>query len=126
MVTVMGTTFWGFTILVPEYCLGVWADASAMGTPSMGMLVILISAIPALLLLPLVVIYLLQYLGRVLVSSAMGDTVPPRTPDRNFDGLFSGLSPWLIWLVFGGLLGLSPLVLLGLPRKTADDRQVPF
>ena len=95
MVTVMGTTFWGFTILVPEYCLGVWADASAMGTPSMGMLVILISALPALLLLPLIVIYMMQYLGRVLVSSAMGDTVPPRTPDRNFDGLFSGLSPWL-------------------------------
>ena len=111
MVTVMGATFWGFTILVPEYCLGVWADASAMGTPSMGMLVILISALPALLLLPLIVIYMMQYLGRVLVSSAMGDTVPPRTPDRNFDGLFSGLSPWLTWLVFGGLLGLSPLVL---------------
>ena len=116
MVTVMGATFWGFTILVPEYCLGVWADASAMGTPSMGMLVILISALPALLLLPLIVIYLLQYLGRVLVSSAMGETVPPRTPDRNFDGLLSGLSPWLIWLIFGGLLGLSPLVLLAYLR----------
>lgn len=41
----------------------------------------------------------------------MGDTVPPRTPDRNFDGLLSGLSPWLIWLLFGGLIGLLPLVL---------------
>ena len=125
MVTVMGTTFWGFTILVPEYCLGVWADASAMGTPSMGMLVILISALPALLLLPLIIIYLLQYLGRVLVSSAMGDTVPPRTPDRNFDGLFSGLSPWLIWLLFGGLLGLSPLVLFAyLENRPMTER--PF
>ena len=69
MVAVMGVAFWGFTILVPEYCLSVWADASTLGTPSMGMLVILISALPALLLFPLIVIYLLQYLGRVLVSA---------------------------------------------------------
>jgi len=112
MVAVMGVTLWGFATLVPEYCLGVWADASTLGTPSMGMLVILISAIPALLLLPLIVIYMLQYLGRVLVSSAMGDTSPPRTPDRNFDGLFSGLYPWLTWLIFGGLISLFPLALL--------------
>jgi hypothetical protein len=111
MVAVMSVIFWGFTILVPEYCMGIWADASTLGTPSMGMLVILISALPVLLLLPLVIIYLLQYLGRVLVSSAMGDIVPPRTPDRNFDGLFSGLSPWLTWLVLGGLISLSPLAL---------------
>ncbi len=111
MVAVMGVTFWGFATLVPEYCLGVWADASALGTPSMGMLVILISAIPALLLLPLIIIYMLQYLGRVLVSSAMGDTAPPRMPDRNFDGLFSGLYPWLTWVIFGGLISLFPLVL---------------
>ena len=113
MVAAMGIIFWGFTILVPEYCLSVWADANLLGTPSMGMLVILITAIPALLLLPLIVIYLLQDLGRVLISSAMGHTVPPRTPDRNFDGLFSGLGPWLTWLVFGVLIGLSPLVLFG-------------
>ena len=41
----------------------------------------------------------------------MGDTVPPRTPDRNFDGLLTGLSPWLTWLIFGALISLSPLVL---------------
>jgi hypothetical protein len=109
MVAIMGTASWGFTILVPEYCLGVWEDANALGTPSMGGLVILISAVPALLLLPLILIYTLQYLGRVLVSSAMGDTVPPRTPDRNFDGLLSGLGPWLIWLVLGAAIGCLPL-----------------
>ena len=114
MVAVMGVTFWSFTILVPEYCLGLWADAGMLGTPLMGMLVILISALPASLLLPFVIIYLLQYLGRVLISSAMGDTAVPRTPDRNFDGLFSGLSPWLTWLIFGGLVSLSPLVLFAL------------
>jgi hypothetical protein len=110
MVAIMGTAFWGFTILVPEYCLSVWDDANALGTPSVGRLVILISAIPGLFLFPLILIYMLQYLGRVLVSSAMGDTVPPRTPDRNFDGFLTGLYPWLIWLALGAFVGLFPLL----------------
>jgi hypothetical protein len=109
MIVIMAIVFWCFTILVPEYCLSVWADANALGTPSMGMLVILISGLPALLLLPLTLIYLLQYLGRVLVSTAMGETVPPRTPDRNFDGFFTGLSPWFAWLILGFAVGLLPL-----------------
>ena len=41
----------------------------------------------------------------------MGETVPPRTPDRNFEGFFSGLYPWFIWLVFGAAVGLLPLLL---------------
>ena len=114
MVAIMGAIYWVFTILVPEYCLGVWDDANALGAPSMGMLIILISALPALLLLPLALIYTLQYLGRVLVSSARGETVPPRTPDRNFEGFFSGLYPWFIWLVFGAAVGLLPLLLSAL------------
>jgi hypothetical protein len=111
MVAIMGAIFWAFTVLVPEYCLGVWDDANTLGTPSVGMLVILISALPALLLFPLALIYTLQYLGRVLVSSAMGETVPPRTPDRNFEGFFSGLYPWFIWLIFGTVVGFLPLLL---------------
>jgi hypothetical protein len=111
MVAIMGAIFWAFTVLVPEYCLGVWDDANTLGTPSVGMLVILISALPALILFPLALIYTLQYLGRVLVSSAMGETVPPRTPDRNFEGFFSGLYPWFIWLFFGAAVGLLPLLL---------------
>ena len=46
MVAVMGITLWVFTILVPEYCLGIWADAGMLGTPLMGMLVILICCRP--------------------------------------------------------------------------------
>jgi hypothetical protein len=111
MAAAMGAIFWGFTILVPEYCLTVWSDANALGVSSMGMLVILISAIPALLLLPILLFYTLQYLGRVLMTSAKGDTVPPRTPDRNFEGVFHGLSPWLAWLVLGGTVGVLPLAL---------------
>jgi hypothetical protein len=114
MVAIMGAIFWVFTILVPEYCLGIWDDANMLGASSMGMLVILISALPALLLFPLALIYTLQYLGRVLVSSARGETVPPRTPDRNFEGFFSGLYPWFIWLVFGAVVGLLPLMVSAL------------
>jgi hypothetical protein len=40
----------------------------------------------------------------------MGDSVPPRTPDRNFDGFFNGLYPWFIWLGLGVLVGFSPLL----------------
>lgn len=111
MVVIPAIVFWILTILVPEYCLGLWADANMMGTPSMGMLIILISVIPVGFLLPLLAIYMLQYLGRVLVSSAQGDTVPPRTPDRNFEGVFHGLGPWFIWLVFGVGIGFLPLAL---------------
>jgi hypothetical protein len=84
VVVVAATAFWGFTILVPEYCLGVWEDANLLSTPSMGGLIVLISAVPVVLLFPFVVIYTLQYLGRILVSSAMGEIIPPRPPDRNF------------------------------------------
>jgi hypothetical protein len=112
MAAAMGTIFWGAMVLVPEYCLGIWADASTLGTPSMGMLIILISAIPVLLLFPLLLIYILQYLGRVLVSSARGDCLPPRMPDRNFEGFLHGLSPWLTWLVLGAAVGLLPCALL--------------
>ena len=122
---VMGSILWGFTILLPEYCLAIWADANSLGTPSMGMLVVLISAIPAILLLPLFLIYLLQYLGRVLVSSARGDLVPPRMPDRNFDGFFHGLSPWVIWLVLGVSVGLLPFTLLiALGDRSLSDRPI--
>jgi hypothetical protein len=114
IVAAMCIFFWIFTVLIPEYCLGVWNDASNLGTPSMGILVILISALPAFLLLPLILIYTLQYLGRVLVSSAKGETVPPRLPDRNFDGLLQGLSPWCVWMVFGIALGPLPLLLYAL------------
>jgi hypothetical protein len=109
MIAFMATAYWGFTILIPEYCFGLWEDSITLGTPSMGGLIILISAVPALLLFPLILIYTLQYLGRVLVSSAMGEAVPPRTPDRNFDGLLSGLGPWLVWLVLGVAVGSLPL-----------------
>jgi hypothetical protein len=109
MIAVLATAYWGFTILVPEYCLGIWEDSTALGTPLMGGLVVLISVVPTLLLFPLVLIYTLQYLGRVLVSSAMGEPVPPRPPDRNFDGLLNGLEPWLVWLVLGVPASSLPL-----------------
>jgi hypothetical protein len=108
VIAAIGVIAWIFTILVPEYCIQVMKDASSMGAWLMGMLFVLIAILPSLFLGPLFLSYWLQYLGRVLVSTAMGDCVPPRTPDRNFDGLFNGLSPWLIWLGLGLVVGLSP------------------
>jgi hypothetical protein len=114
MVVVLATAFWVFTVLVPEYCLSVMDDAERMGTPSMGHLVALISALPAVMLAPFALFYWLQYLARVLIASALGETVPPRTPDRNFGGFLNGLSPWFLWLLLGVSVGLLPLVCHGL------------
>jgi hypothetical protein len=111
VIAITSTFFWIFLILVPEYCLTVMSDAEKMGAPTMGHFVSLISILPGVLLLPFAIFYWLQYLGRVLVSSAMGDTAPPRTPDRNFEGFFIGLFPWLSWLVFGWMVGLVPFLL---------------
>jgi hypothetical protein len=100
---------WIFFLLVPEYCLAMLGDAESMGAGVLGKLFVLICGVPVVVLSPFVLSYWLQYLGRVLVSSAMGETAPPRSPDRNFDGFLNGLSPWFIWLVLGLGLGLLPL-----------------
>jgi hypothetical protein len=102
---------WLFTILVPEYCFGMMGDAEQMGTPTLGKLLGLISILPVGFLLPFAIFYWLQYLGRVVVSSGMGETTPPRTPDRNFEGFLSGLSPWFTWLLLGVGVSLLPAAL---------------
>ncbi len=108
MVAITAAVLWVFTILVPEYCLTLMGDADAMGATVLGYLIALVSILPFVILFPLVILYWLQYLGRTLVSSAMGETVPPRSPDRNFDGFFHGISPWLIWLALGVAVGMLP------------------
>ena len=99
---------WLFTILVPEYCIALIGDAEYMGKALVGVLIAIISILPVAFLLPFALLYWLQYLGRVVVSSGMGEPIPPRTPDRNFEGFFSGLSPWIIWLFLGAAVGMLP------------------
>ena len=108
MIAITSAVMWLFTILVPEYCLTLMADADSMGASLLGYLIAVISILPFVILFPLAILYWLQYLGRTLVSSAMGETVPPRSPDRNFDGFFHGISPWLIWLALGVGVGMLP------------------
>jgi hypothetical protein len=110
IVAMMGPASWIVATLVPELCLGFIADANQLSASFMGWLVSLIVALPALALGLFTVAYVLQYLGRVLVSGAMGDPRPPRPPDRNHDGLLNGLAPWVIWLACGASLGLGPAV----------------
>ena len=111
----IGFIAWIFLTLVPEYCLQTMADTESMGAGLIGMLFVLLAVIPILFLGPPVLFYWLQYLGRILVSSATGDCAPPRTPDRNFDGFLNGLSPWFIWLVLGLGLGSMPALWLAFP-----------
>lgn len=114
IVAAIGVLAWIFTVLVPEYGIQAMLDTEKMGASLLGKLFVGLAVLPVLLLGPLVLSYWLQYLGRVLVSSAMGECIPPRTPDRNFDGFFSGLSPWLIWAVLGLGIGLGPAIWWGL------------
>lgn len=109
MATVLGLVFWVLATLVPEYCLAIFADSVKLGTPSMGRLVAVISSLPSVILVPAALVYWLQYLGRVLTASAEGEAAPPRPPDRNFEGLFTGLGCWFVWLVAGLGVALLPL-----------------
>ena len=111
MVSSLGPAVWIIGTLVPEYCLGLMADAEKSGTPTMGLLVTLVTSIPVLLLAPLVATYWLQYLARVLISGAGGERTPPHPPNRNFDGLVSGMGSWLAWGVLGLGGGLLPLAI---------------
>jgi hypothetical protein len=119
VIALLSGVFWLFLILVPEYCLSIMGDADSMGVSTMGKFLALISILPVAFLTPIVLLYWFQYLGRVLVFSAMGDTMPPRTPDRNFDGFFSGLSPWFVWLAMGVSVGMLPLAGYGLYQHSA-------
>jgi hypothetical protein len=124
VIATTSVVLWFFTILVPEYCFTLMADADSMGAALLGNLIALISILPFVLLFPLLIFYCLQYLGRTMVSSAMGETRPPRTPDRNFDGFFNGMSPWLIWLVLGVFVGVLPLFLYIYTASTRGDVNV--
>ena len=109
LVVALGGAFWVAGTLVPEYCLGVLADAEKMSATPMGYLVMLITATPLILLSPLVGLYWFQYLGRILINAAEGERTPPRPPDRNADGLFTGLAGWLGWLGLGLGVGSIPV-----------------
>lgn len=108
MAGTFGVLLWVFGVLLGEYAIQAMADTGGMGASLMGMLLVLITGLPAMFLSPFLISYWLQYLGRVLVTSARGDNAPPRMPDRNFDGFLSGISPWFIWAVLGLGVGLAP------------------
>ena len=126
MVASLGVGFWVLTILVPEFCLALLADADKLGASLMGKLIALIASLPALMLILPAILYALQYLGRVLISGAMGDTIPPRSPDRNFEGLFGGIGPWLVWLASGASVGFMPLAWYAFSRSWDEPLNPAF
>jgi hypothetical protein len=115
MLAAIGVLAWTLTVLVPEYCLQAMADSEAMGASLLGLFFVWIVVLPIFFIGPLILAFWLQYLGRILVSSAMGECAPPRTPDRNFDGFLHGLSPWFVWLVLGLGIGLIPAIWAAFP-----------
>ncbi|MDG3005977.1 hypothetical protein [Paludisphaera mucosa] len=109
MVAAIGGVAWVMGTLGLEYCLAILADGELMGVSSMGRLIALISSLPFLIISPLVLVYGIQYLARVLVASSEGELLPPRPPDRSADGLLDGIGSWLLWIVLGAGVGLLPL-----------------
>jgi hypothetical protein len=120
MVASLGLSFWVLTVLVPELCLEFVNSASFFGAAMMGYLIALVAALPSLAFTPVAIVYALQYHGRVLVSGAMGEVVPPRPPDRNFDGLWNGIGPWVVWLTCGATIGFGPLACYLFSRGWGD------
>jgi hypothetical protein len=110
MIALLTLVWWIMLSAIPEYCLTLMGTADELGKGLLGQFIALLSILPVVFLFPFSLLYCLQYLSRVLVASAMGDAHQPRTPDRNFDGFFTGLSPWFIWLVLGVGVGLLPAI----------------
>ncbi len=125
IVVCLGSALWVMAVLIPELCQTIFADAIDLGAASMGRLISLIVALPAVLIGPLVLMYWIQYLGRVLISATLGETDPPRPPDRNADGLFSGLAPWVAWSLLGASLAFAPLIAYLSTRSWRTSLQVP-
>lgn len=112
MVGSMGFVLWFFGVIVVEYGLQLMSDSSSMGGSLLGLLLVIIVLVPVMILSPMIVAYWLQYLGRILVTSAQGEVAPPRMPDRNFDGFLNGLSPWFVWMVLGLPVSLVAVIWL--------------
>ena len=110
IMAILAVAFWFLGSSAPEYCLSLIATAESTGRGLLGILISLITAIPLLIAVPFLGFYWLAYLGRVLESGAKGETVHPRSPDRNFDGFLSAMTPWLIWLFWGFGVGFAPAI----------------
>ncbi len=115
----ISAVLWIFTVLTAEYSMTAMADASQLGARLIGMLFAILAAIPGVVLGPMALLYLSQYLARVLVSSAQGDCRLPRAPDRNPTGVLDGLFPWVVWLFLGIGVALIPAILYP-PRPTMN------
>jgi hypothetical protein len=109
--------FWGptgvalLTFLPPLLWLGSF--------PALGLIAMILStmaAVPIAVigLLPMALLFLpssgftLLFLGRVLVSSAMGEVHHPRWPEWDLEDILRGFGRWAWALVIGGVLGGFP------------------
>ncbi len=67
-------------------------------------------ALPMFFLFAIVAGYVLLWLGRVLVSSALGEVTQPRSPVWDLEDIASGLARWSWALIIGGVVGCVPPV----------------
>jgi len=75
-----------------------------------GLLVGLLALLPATMMFVPVACFILLFLGRVLVASALGESHHPRWPDWELGEMFRGLWRWIVALVAGGFFGGCPAV----------------
>lgn len=85
--------------------IAAWAARGPVGG-----LVALLSLLPTGLILLSAGGYVLLYLGRVLIASAVGEIHPPRWPDWDISEMIRGLSRWVWAVLIGATLGGLPAV----------------
>lgn len=96
-----------------------WVLAGGPGGLGTHMLALL-SLLPTTLVLLTVGGYTLLYLGRVLVTSALGDVHVPRWPEWDLFEMIRGLGRWLWALLTGAILGGLPAVAYWMYCGTID------
>jgi hypothetical protein len=77
---------------------------------SASIVVAVIGLLPSALLFLPVMSYTLLYLGRVLVTSAIGEVYHPRWPDWDIEEMLRGVGRWIWALLIGGVIGALPAV----------------
>lgn len=81
---------------------------SSLGTDNPVTLLGLVLLVPPMLLMLAVGGYILLFLGQVLVSSALGEVLLPRSPGWDLTEIGQGLGRWFWALIVGGAVGGLP------------------
>jgi len=96
-----------FLLSLPVFDLIAVLEPMTKSDWALGLLVVPVF-IPLLFSFGSVVTYVLIFLGRVLVASALGENDHPHWPELSAEDLSEGLARWIWAFLMGGSLGMTP------------------